>query len=104
MMEPLSPLWNGCAGRLSSSCVQRDESLRRNSWENLRAKSSPPPLWGRDREGGIAGHLLSGFPPPLTPPHKGEGNPAGARGRRRSPVMAELLLELFSEEIPARMQ
>ena len=35
--------------------------------------SSPPPSWGRDREGGIAEHLRSGFPPPLTPPHKGEG-------------------------------
>ena len=39
--------------------------------------SSPPPLWGRDREGGIAEHSLSGFPPPLTPPHKGEGNLRG---------------------------
>jgi acyl-CoA synthetase (AMP-forming)/AMP-acid ligase II len=45
--------------------------------------ASPPPsrrrrvfdtTWGRDREGGIAEHLPSGFPPPLTPPHKGEGN------------------------------
>ncbi len=35
---------------------------------------SPPPLWGRDREGGIAERLPSGFPPPLTPPHKGEGD------------------------------
>src|SRR5688572_25426084 len=40
--------------------------------------SFPPPLWGRDREGGIAEHLRSGFPPPLTPPHKGEGNPRAA--------------------------
>ena len=41
------------------------------------AGSSPPPLWGRDREGGT--HDGSGIPPPLTPPHKGEGNPvAGA--------------------------
>jgi acyl-CoA dehydrogenase len=36
------------------------------------ANSSPPPLWGRDREGGK--HDAPGFPPPLTPPHKGEGN------------------------------
>ncbi len=28
---------------------------------------SPPPLWGRDREGG--NHDGSGVPPPLTPPH-----------------------------------
>src|SRR6185503_6546829 len=37
--------------------------------------SAPPPSRGRDRVGGIAEHLPSGFPPPLTPPHKGEGNP-----------------------------
>jgi hypothetical protein len=40
----------------------------------------PPPLWGRDREGGMAEHVPSGFPPPLTPPHKGEGNPRGVWG------------------------
>jgi NADH-quinone oxidoreductase subunit M len=48
------------------------------------AKASLPPLWGRDwdREGGMTGRqLLSGAPPPLTPPHKGEGN-------QRSPVAA----------------
>src|SRR5215468_2821002 len=42
------------------------------------AAASPPPLWGRDRVGGIAEHLREGVPPPLAPPHKGEGNPAGA--------------------------
>ena len=38
----------------------------------------PPLLWGRAREGGIPEHLPWGFPPPLTPPHKGEGNTVGA--------------------------
>jgi NADH-quinone oxidoreductase subunit M len=42
------------------------------------APASPPPSWGRDRVGGIAGHLPSGFPPPLTPPHKGEGDSRAA--------------------------
>ena len=45
-------------------------------------QSSPPPSWGRDRacpgpdpgEGGIAEPLRSGAPPPLAPPHQGEGN------------------------------
>ena len=37
------------------------------------AREFPPPSWGRVREGG--NHDGSGFPPPLTPPHKGEGNP-----------------------------
>src|SRR5688572_22702610 len=48
-----------------------------------RGAAFPPPscrrrvfdtTWGRDREGGIAEHCWSGFPPPLTPPHKGEGD------------------------------
>ncbi len=47
---------------------------------------SPPPsrrrrahiAWGRDRVGGIAEHLRSGVPPPLTPAHKGEGNAVAA--------------------------
>jgi uncharacterized protein len=36
----------------------------------------PPPLWGRDREGGSSAPPLGlrNQPPPLTPPHKGEGN------------------------------
>ncbi len=41
----------------------------------------PPPSLGRVGEGGIAEHLPTGFPPPLTPPHKGEGNSAGREGR-----------------------
>jgi FAD/FMN-containing dehydrogenase/Fe-S oxidoreductase len=59
------------------------------------APSSPPPSWGRDREGGIAEHLPSGFPPPLTPPHKGEGNPIAlfrdllALGRREADHIAQ---------------
>ncbi len=36
------------------------------------ASVSPPPLRGRAREGGT--HDAAGIPPPLTPPHKGEGN------------------------------
>ena len=37
------------------------------------ASASPPPLWGRAREGGTPERQPSGFPPPLTPPHEGEG-------------------------------
>ena len=44
------------------------------------APASPPPLRGRDRVGGIADHRGLGVPPPLTPPHKGEGDPVGALG------------------------
>jgi alkylation response protein AidB-like acyl-CoA dehydrogenase len=45
---------------------------------NTQAAASPPPLWGRDRVGGIADHSGSGVSPSLTPPHKGEGNPGAA--------------------------
>src|SRR5262249_2469971 len=38
------------------------------------------PLWGRVGEGGDAAkHRLTQRPPPLTPPHKGEGNAASWR-------------------------
>ena len=43
------------------------------------ATGSPPPLWGRDRVGGNPEADRSGVPPPLTPPHEGEGNPVNAR-------------------------
>src|SRR6185295_6419442 len=43
--------------------------------ETERAAAAPPPLWGRDRVGGNPKPRISGFPPPLAPPHKGEGNP-----------------------------
>jgi len=39
----------------------------------------PPPSWGRVREGG--NHNGSGFPPPLTPPHKGEADAVEFRDR-----------------------
>jgi hypothetical protein len=42
----------------------------------------PPPLWGRVGEGGDAvmhRRCLTQSPPPLTPPHKGEGNAASLR-------------------------
>src|SRR6185503_15680016 len=45
--------------------------------------------------------------PPLTltlSPQAGRGDPRGACRKRWSSTMAELLLELFSEEVPARMQ
>jgi NADH-quinone oxidoreductase subunit M len=37
------------------------------------AAASRPSLWGRDRERETAENLRPGFPPPLIPPHKGEG-------------------------------
>ena len=51
-----------------------------SKWSEAGAAASPPPLWGRDRVGGIPERRRSGFPPPLAPPHKGEGNPVGALG------------------------
>lgn len=43
----------------------------------LRLVRSPSPLAGEGREGGHAANASArGFPPPLTPPRKGEGEPA----------------------------
>ena len=36
----------------------------------------PPPWWGRVWEGGIPERRRQDFPPPLAPPHKGQGNRA----------------------------
>jgi uncharacterized protein (DUF934 family) len=44
-----------------------------SDWQN-RVTASPPPLWGRDRVGGFAEPQTLGVPPPLAPPHKGEGD------------------------------
>ncbi len=48
---------------------------RSRKFGTARPAGSPPPLWGRDRVGGNPKWHRAGFPPPLTPPHKGEGNP-----------------------------
>src|SRR5256886_16529068 len=48
----------------------------------------PPLLWGRDGEGGDAvtrQRCLTQPPPPLTPPHKGEGNTTEYAGRGSAP-------------------
>src|SRR5690606_19949421 len=37
-------------------------------------RALPPPLWGRVGEGGTPQRQRLRFPPPLTSPHKGEGN------------------------------
>jgi len=55
----------------------------------------PPPAWGRDREGGMAEHLPSRFPPPLTPPHQGEGNPGGRLGNGDATTSLTLFRDLL---------
>jgi fatty-acyl-CoA synthase len=93
----LAPVLADCGARLLlhdaattelAGALGRASDVRRldfDAYETLigngtpaRAGASPPPLWGRDREGGIAEHRRWGFPPPLAPPHKGEGNPRTA--------------------------
>jgi FAD/FMN-containing dehydrogenase/Fe-S oxidoreductase len=59
--------------------------------------SSPPPSWGRDREGGNPQHLPSGFPPPLSPPHKGEGD-LSSKGDRNAPELFRDMLALGRRE------
>jgi acyl-CoA dehydrogenase len=54
------------------------DAIASSAQGDAQATAFPPPLWGRDRVGGIAEPQRSGLPPPLTPPHKGEGNPVGA--------------------------
>ncbi|HWE18048.1 MAG TPA: hypothetical protein VG758_12840 [Hyphomicrobiaceae bacterium] len=60
--------------------IMRLQAMLTSKVSKVGAIAPPPPLWGRDRVGGIAELQTSAFPPPLTPPHKGEGNPVGASG------------------------
>ena len=46
-------------------------------------RTVPSPLVGEGQGGGNPRQRMSGLPPPLTPPHKGEGNPALPVGRDR---------------------
>ena len=46
------------------------------------AAAFPPALWGKDRVGGNPKHLMSRSPPPLTPPHEGEGDSVVIWGER----------------------
>src|SRR5262245_43303961 len=72
------PPWNGCGKRRVGSC---------GNMGGARTTAFPPPLWGRDRVGGSRQPLLEGLPPPLTPPHKGEGNMVGARATTFPPPL-----------------
>ncbi len=58
-------------------------------------RSSPPPSWGRDREGG--NHDRSGIPPPLTPPHKGEEN-SRVRAAREVALFADTFNTYFEPD------
>jgi NADH dehydrogenase [ubiquinone] 1 alpha subcomplex assembly factor 7 len=58
----------GLLDSLTVHLVEASAAMRALQWQAF-----PPPLWGRGREGGIAEQLQSGLPPPLSPPHKGEG-------------------------------
>ena len=50
----------------------------------LACTPSPPPLWGR--EGGNPLQQPAGVPPPLTPPHQGEGEPREIVLARQGPL------------------
>jgi len=74
-------------------------------------QGSPPPsrrrrvfdtTWGRDREGGTTQGPPLGFPPPLTPPHKGEGDAGATRGAHLTTTeRTRVIIEAASEVGPA---
>ena len=73
-------------------------------------RGSPPPLWGRDREGGILQPLPSGFPPPQAPPASCRrrvfdtmgGNPRG--GNPRIAALRQALAKLETAAPGAKTQ
>ena len=63
--------------------------------------SSPPHSWGRDRVGGMRTSDVV-VPPPLTPPHKGEGNRRRDAGRAMTePILSVRNLETYYGPITA---
>ena len=68
--QPAVTKWK-VLGRLQSDGVFELGDV--SKFELGRATSFPPPLWGRDREGGGSKFWTCGHPPPPTLPHKGEG-------------------------------
>src|SRR5262249_30346943 len=72
--------------------VERPEGDFARYYDKLavpRARSAPSPLVGEGWGGGRAvthGRCLTPRPPPLTPPHKGEGNTPSAERKLRSPA------------------
>jgi uncharacterized protein (DUF934 family) len=62
--------------------------------------SPPPPSWGRAGEGGMAEPQTSTLPPPLTPPHKGEGNPRGTIWREGA-FHLDMWIKAGADPLPA---
>jgi hypothetical protein len=49
-------------------------------WDKARATGFPPPLWGRNREGGDNKHRACCHPSPQPSPTRGEGADRAATG------------------------
>jgi SAM-dependent MidA family methyltransferase len=66
----------------------------------------PRPSWGRDGEGGMAEQFPLRFPPPLTPPHRGEGNTPTIAWHERleevPPGPAIVIANEFLDALPIR--
>jgi ATP-dependent helicase Lhr and Lhr-like helicase len=90
-MAPTMPFWLGEAPGRSDELSQSVSRLRTEIAMRLRSEGAakrdgldllPPPLWGRVGEGGRECSPVvaaNSPPPPLTPPHKGEGNSPSTR-------------------------
>jgi ATP-dependent helicase HrpB len=104
---PFGPLNRGAAHFI----VRAREQLVRTVRQELDAKApdlSPPPLWGRVREGGNKGHALGpSDPPPQPSPTSGEGEKQ-ARGEGERPPQAgeerfgRALLAAFPDRVARR--
>src|SRR5262249_38342445 len=86
--EPSAPAGQGCENEANASArsVCENEANGPLAYGPVRLTppsrhplgAPPPPLWGRAGEGGgsCCARCAKRSPPPLTPPHKGEGNRA----------------------------
>jgi carbon-monoxide dehydrogenase medium subunit len=81
---------------LSRPLIMRMEELQ-TSWrrelEQGASRNVPSPLVGEGQGGGDARTSMSWFPPPLTPPHKGEGNPVAALSNEADTLFGSMTME-----------
>jgi carbon-monoxide dehydrogenase medium subunit len=81
---------------LSRPLIVRAEELEANWRPELgqgARRSVPSPLVGEGQGGGDSRTSMPWFPPPLTPPHKGEGNPVAAASIETDKLFGSMTME-----------
>jgi tRNA pseudouridine32 synthase / 23S rRNA pseudouridine746 synthase len=78
--QPAVTTWK-VLGRASFAATSELSAIAEQELGGARAATFPPPLWGRDREGGNDEHRMRSHPSPQPSPTRGEGaHPSRGKG------------------------